>query len=487
MSPSIPVFSERPKAAPTPKLRALVKFPGTVAATTGIEVTKENGVWTFETDWSDFATVSSTPTSSTNYVLNYDAISHIYTLVPTVLLGGGGGFLDVPIDGVQYGRQSVAGVPAWTPIDTVTAGVASFNTRTGAVTLTSGDVTTVLPASSTTPVMDGAAAVGVGTTWARSDHIHPSDTSRAAVSHTHTASAITDFAEAVDDRVGSLLVAGTNVTLSYNDVANTLTINSSGGGGTPSIINPIVDGVATPGVATAYTREDHVHPTDTSRVAKAGDTMTGALKVAGALWLNTGSTFGISTDNSELFVHAGGNGGVWFQNGTTGTIGNFDNTGNFAIFGANAYKPGGGSWTAPSDARIKNIIGDYKSGLDEILRLSPKIYTYKGNDTPAPPDGKSAVPYADSRHYGVAASETEFVGLIAQDAEKPMPEMVSLRAGYIDGVAVDDLRELDTTPLVFALINACKELAARVEELEGTKMAAPKMAAAKAAPKRKKK
>jgi hypothetical protein len=39
---------------------------------------------------------------------------------------------------------------------------------------------------------------------------------------------VTDFNEAVDDRVSSLLIAGTNITLSYNDVANTLTIDSAG-------------------------------------------------------------------------------------------------------------------------------------------------------------------------------------------------------------------------------------------------------------------
>ena len=46
-----------------------------------------------------------------------------------------------------------------------------------------------------------------------------------------TAGTISDFSEAVDDRVASLLVAGTNVSLNYNDVANTLTINATGGGG----------------------------------------------------------------------------------------------------------------------------------------------------------------------------------------------------------------------------------------------------------------
>ena len=45
------------------------------------------------------------------------------------------------------------------------------------------------------------------------------------------ASQVTDFSEAVDDRVAALLVAGANVTLTYNDGSGTLTIAASGGGG----------------------------------------------------------------------------------------------------------------------------------------------------------------------------------------------------------------------------------------------------------------
>lgn len=54
---------------------------------------------------------------------------------------------------------------------------------------------------------------------------------KAAVSHAHTAAQVTDFSEAVDDRVAALLVAGSNVTLTYNDASNTLTIAATGGGG----------------------------------------------------------------------------------------------------------------------------------------------------------------------------------------------------------------------------------------------------------------
>jgi hypothetical protein len=61
-----------------------------------------------------------------------------------------------------------------------TAGVASFNTRTGVVSLIAADVTAVLPASTTNPAMNGAVSVGTLNAWSRGDHVHPTDTSRAA-------------------------------------------------------------------------------------------------------------------------------------------------------------------------------------------------------------------------------------------------------------------------------------------------------------------
>lgn len=50
---------------------------------------------------------------------------------------------------------------------------------------------TLPSASSTTPKMDGTAAVGTGTTWARADHVHPTDTTRASASDlsSHTGNA----------------------------------------------------------------------------------------------------------------------------------------------------------------------------------------------------------------------------------------------------------------------------------------------------------
>lgn len=60
---------------------------------------------------------------------------------------------------------------------------------------TSGNVTVALPsvpsAGTGKPAMDGTANAGSAATWSRSDHVHPTDTSRAAASHTHSASQVT--------------------------------------------------------------------------------------------------------------------------------------------------------------------------------------------------------------------------------------------------------------------------------------------------------
>jgi len=57
------------------------------------------------------------------------------------------------------------------------------------------------------------------------------DTRYAAASHTHVAADVSDFSEAVDDRVNALLVEGTGITLTYDDTANTITVDAAGGGG----------------------------------------------------------------------------------------------------------------------------------------------------------------------------------------------------------------------------------------------------------------
>ena len=47
-----------------------------------------------------------------------------------------------------------------------------------------------------------------------------------------------------------------------------------------------------------------------------------------------------------------------------------------------------------------------------------------------------------------------------------MPGMVTQGEGVIDGQSVSDMRTLDTTELLFALVNCVRELKAEIEALK---------------------
>ncbi len=114
-----------------------------------------------------------------------------------------------------------------------------------------------------------------------------------------------------------------------------------------------------------------------------------------------------------------------------------------------AYKNGGGTWSDNSDARIKRNVEDYKAGVAEIIKLRPITYEY---------NGLGEMPDTGTRYHG----------FIAQEAMTVMPEMVGTRAAKLDPKDADstDLLTVNITPMIFALVNAVKELLARIEALE---------------------
>lgn len=116
-------------------------------------------------------------------------------------------------------------------------------------------------ASTSTPQMDGTGSYGSGTTYARGNHVHPTDTSRQAKI---TASGILK-----GDGSGGVTAAA-----SGTDYALPSAIP------TASTTNPSMDGTASYGSGTSYARSNHVHPTDTSRQAKI--TASGLLKGDGS-------------------------------------------------------------------------------------------------------------------------------------------------------------------------------------------------------------
>jgi hypothetical protein len=131
---------------------------------------------------------------------------------------------------------------------------------------------------------------------------------RANHTGTQTASTISDFAEAVDDRVGALLVEGTGIDLTYNDGAGTLTIAATGGGG---------------GMADPMTTQGDIIYRDASgpqRLAKgtAGQVLTMNAGATAPEWAaaagGSSALMGMITDNAST-------GSQFLMSGNTGTDG----------------------------------------------------------------------------------------------------------------------------------------------------------------------
>ena len=203
-----------------------------------------------------------------------------------------------------------------------------------------------------------------------------------------------------------------------------------------------------------------------SMTVAANITSNGSISARGDIWGYSG--------NIHAQAVGGGNANLWFVNNAGTNVAvvyyvmasnlmviqnqigggqiTLDGVANFNINGQ-AFKPGGGAWAATSDARIKTVTGSYSAGLDEVAKLNPVRFTYKGNDGDA----------------HVLVKGKEFIGLVADEAMRAMPEMVSLNEGEIDGRKVNDLKTLDPTALIYALVNAVKELKAEIEELKAAR------------------
>jgi hypothetical protein len=126
----------------------------------------------------------------------------------------------------------------WIALEEVAAGgtpgggggaVTSVNSKTGTVVLNADDLADgtakkMLTAAERTKLAGVAAGATVNATDAALRD-------RATHTGTQTSASISDFTEAVQDAVAALLAEGTNVTLTYNDAGNVLTVAAAGGSG----------------------------------------------------------------------------------------------------------------------------------------------------------------------------------------------------------------------------------------------------------------
>jgi endosialidase-like protein len=101
---------------------------------------------------------------------------------------------------------------------------------------------------------------------------------------------------------------------------------------------------------------------------------------------------------------------------------------------------GGGSWQVFSDERLKNIKGNFTSGLKAVMQLQPLRYQYKKDNA-----------------LGLK-SEKEQIGFGASALQKVIPEAVSTNAGYL---------QVNNDPIIWTMLNAIKEQQKEIEQLRG--------------------
>ena len=102
---------------------------------------------------------------------------------------------------------------------------------------------------------------------------------------------------------------------------------------------------------------------------------------------------------------------------------------------------GGGSWQVFSDERLKNIKGNFNSGLRAVMQLQPIRYQYKQDNA-----------------LGLQ-SEIENVGFGAQSLQKVVPEAVTKNNnGYL---------MVNNDPILWTMLNAIKEQQKEIEQLKG--------------------
>lgn len=152
--------------------------------------------------------------------------------------------------------------------------------------------------------------------------------------------------------------------------------------------------------------------------------LRGAYATDGILLLSGAATPG--ANNASFFIDQ--------YNGSAETRRlSLDATGKLTITNQ-AYKPGGGSWAASSDARLKTHVQPLSHALDKLMALKGVTFEY------AHPD--------DGMHPAGA-----FSGFIAQDVEKVFPSWIGHDDdGYLtvgpqgfEALAVEALRELRAT------------------------------------------
>ena len=161
-------------------------------------------------------------------------------------------------------------------------------------------------------------------------------------------------------------------------------------------------------------------------------------------------------------------------NGTTGAV-------RLLAYGAGtATFDSSGNITSVSDARLKNITGTFTKGLAEIVKLTPKLYTWKPETGLVTDDVNATLIAQDLIAAGLSEAVATYrtVAVMEDDVQsvediaagKPVTQHAKLDAnGKAVTQRVDANYSVSDRTVIAALVNAVKELKAEIDALKAAK------------------
>ena len=122
-----------------------------------------------------------------------------------------------------------------------------------------------------------------------------------------------------------------------------------------------------------------------------------------------------------------------------------NSAGNLTILGDTAVKSVGTAWANPSDARLKDNVTSYTKGLNELVQIQPKSFTFNGK--------------------GGSTAGLNAIGIIADEIEQVLPSTVRKRLIKLnpDDTQETEILYFDSSELTWVMINAIKELKAEFD------------------------
>jgi len=458
-------------------LLASPTFTGTPSAPTAAP-----GTSTTQLATTAFVT-SALSTQAANSVTSFNGRQGVVTLTTADITGAGGAPIASPnFSGTPTVPTATAGTSTTQAASTAfvmnaiaasTAGVTSFNSRTGAVTLQTNDVSAVGGALLASPVFTGTPSAPTPTAGDNSTNI----ATTAFVAHALSTAAVQSF----NTRTGA-------VTLTLGDV--------TGVGGAP-LASPAFTGTPTAPTATAGTSTTQIATTAFVTGALggylplSGGTLTGALNgtnitasgtIQGATVNSTGGgTFNGTLTAGNLSTSGNINATGQITSGGTASFPNLTATGNLNVSGTASIGGGGVDinnlgvkYAALGGANTVGLVWNTGSGFNAyadstfigVLVSQASDATLKENFAPLTVDPLAVLAQITLQQYDwvpqAVGSQTvtrphASCGFTAQQLQTLVPEAVT-EGGPTLGV--------DLMPLVAYLIGGVQKLVAMIEQLQ---------------------